>query len=157
MDYLKIRRGGGHLNFNKAIDTLSDFEKIITFFDGTLDDKSDVRTILNDIENNVRKDRSYIFDCKKVPFKFFTVDFYKKGTIHIYFTNNDLLDKFNIYVTQNKNWLPPNYGKFYYENMTEEEKEVIDSFQGESKYKNVMNNKSYWLTDISQLMLNSGE
>ena len=66
------------------------------------------------------------------------------NTLH----NEELLKKFNIFGSQNKGWLPPGYGKKPYKDMTEEEKKVIDEFEGEKEYDKVMNNKDYYLFDV---------
>ena len=73
--------------------------------------------------------------------------FYKKGTCHITFNNEELLKKFNIFGSQHKGWLPPSYGKKVYKDMTQEEKAVVNEFEGEKEYQKVMNNKGYYLFD----------
>jgi hypothetical protein len=40
--------------------------------------------------------------------------------------------------------------------MTEEEKTVIDEFEGEISYNKVMNNKDYYIVDSSNLLLLEG-
>ncbi len=67
--------------------------------------------------------------------------FTKKGTVHIEFKDQKLVDRFNIYACQHKNWLPPTYGKIHYEEMTQDEKAVIDSFQGKENYEKVLSEK----------------
>jgi len=62
--------------------------------------------------------------------KYFDVTLYKKGTMHIKFRNQALVDRFNIYCCRKKNWLPPSYGKSTYAEMNEAEREVVDSFHG---------------------------
>ena len=44
---------------------------------------------------------------QKIEFKYFYATFYKKGTCHIEFKVDDLLEKFNLYGSQKKGWLPP--------------------------------------------------
>lgn len=80
-----------------------------------------------------------------------------KRTCHIKFKSEDLLLKFNIYGSQKKNWLPPGYGKKKYKEMTEEEKEVINEFQGEESYKKVCSNTEKYLFQAksSQFMIES--
>lgn len=82
---------------------------------------------------------------KNIACKFFQATFYKKGTVHITFTCPELIDRFNIYAAQNRGWLPPSYGKKSYKDMTAEEKTVIDSFQGEKAYNEVMAKSDYYL------------
>ena len=43
-----------------------------------------------------------------VPCKYFSVTFYKKGTCHIKFYDQKIVDKLNIYVGRQRMWLPPN-------------------------------------------------
>lgn len=75
-----------------------------------------------------------------MEFTYFTAKFYKKGTCHIKFRPEaaPLIDRLNIFASMKKNWLPPCYGKKKYESMTEEEQAVIDDFQGENAYREVM-------------------
>lgn len=91
---------------------------------------------------------------KKIPLRYFTVTFYKKGTCHIEFTDLELLKKLNIFGSQQKKWLPPSYGESNYEDMTCEEQEVINHFEGKEEYKKTMSNKEYFIyksTGILQL------
>lgn len=84
---------------------------------------------------------------------YFTVDVYKKGTCHIKFKDENLLEKFNIFGSQRRGWLPPAYGRKPYEEMSQEEKTVIDDFQGKEKYNEVVRESEYYLVDTSQLLL----
>ena len=43
--------------------------------------------------------------------------------------------------------MPPSYGKKVYKDMTQEEKAVVNEFEGEKEYQKVMNNKGYYLFD----------
>lgn len=111
----------------QAIYYLRDIEKIFDFLDGNMTRHVNLEHALSSAGNNP----------KNIKCKYFTVSFYKKGTVHIKFDNLELLDRFNIYVAQNRNWLPPSYGKQQYNAMTAEEKAVIDEFQGKEEYKKV--------------------
>lgn len=90
---------------------------------------------------------------KKIPLKYFTVTFYKKGTTHIEFTNLEILHKFNLFGSQKRGWLPPSYGTAKYNDMTNEEKEVINEFEGEASYNKVMMNKGYYIVETDSLLL----
>lgn len=57
-----------------------------------------------------------------------------------------MLEKFNIFAAQHKNWLPPTYGKKTYADMDTEERAVIDSFQGREAYEQVMAHADFYLT-----------
>ena len=86
--------------------------------------------------------------------KFFDVTLFKKGTMHIKFRNQELLDRFNIYCSRKKNWLPPNYGKAAYADMSQEEQAVVDGFHGDGAsgagakdYAKVLERKQYYLSE----------
>ena len=60
----------------------------------------------------------------------------------------------NIYAGKNKNWLPPNYGKAPYRSMTDEERAVVDSFDGgEENYNKVFENRKDYLIDSNGLLM----
>jgi len=73
-----------------------------------------------------------------VPCKYFSVTFYKKGTCHIKFYDQKIVDKLNIYVGRQRMWLPPTYGKVHYDDMDSESQRVVDEFQGKEKYDEIM-------------------
>lgn len=93
---------------------------------------------------------------KNIDTKYFTVTIYKKGTAHLVFKDADLLEKFNMFACQKKGWLPPNYGKKHYRDMSAEEKAVVDSFQGKEKYEEVMARADYFLNAGTNQMLMLG-
>ena len=136
--------------YGDMYNTLSDIEKIFDYFDGgetTVKRKLSVWLRWYD-EDQV---------TKNLEFTYFTVNVYKKGTIHIKFKDEELLKKFNIYGCMRKGWLPPTYGKKAYEDMTQEEQEVIDSFQGEAEYNKVFENRDNYILapENSVFLLNS--
>lgn len=90
---------------------------------------------------------------KNMQFKYFTVNAYKKGTIHIKFINLDVLKKLNIYGSQHKGWLPPTYGKKSYNDMTDDEKEVINSFEGEQSYNEVFSEPDRFILSANKMLL----
>lgn len=128
----------------KALDKLSDIEKVFNYLDGGISEEVDIKTALDTAEKEGR--------TKKIQLKYFTVTFYKKGTCHIEFTNLELLKKFNIFGGRGKNWLPPTYGKKSYNQMTEEEQEVVDSFEGAKEYNKVIEQQDYYLVENSSLI-----
>lgn len=132
----------------KAVDVLSDIERIFNFFDGKMTADVDLASTLEvNFKNGI---------TRNIPCKFFYATFYKKGTVHIVFTNQELLERFNIYAARNRNWLPPSYGKKQYKDMTESEQKVVDSFQGEQEYEKVMQRPTYYLSgNMEQMMLES--
>lgn len=71
---------------------------------------------------------------KNIQLHYFKATFYKKGTCHIEFTNEDVLKSFNLFACQRKGWLPPSYGKKHYNDMSAGEKKVVDNYEGEASY-----------------------
>ena len=127
---------------------ISDIEKVFDFLDGGVSIGVDSTTAL---KNAAAADVSRNIQCR-----FFKLTFYKKGTCHITFTNLDVLHKFNLFAARNKNWLPPCYGKKFYKDMTPEEKAVIDSFEGEKSYEQVLQRRDYFLQTAQTMMLMGG-
>lgn len=140
----------GKPNVYDARKAIEDIERILNFLDGKMTAEVDSWKALEDcfaqgVTNNVEM-------------KYFKASFYKKGTVHLVFTCPALIERFNIYAAQHKAWLPPNYGKKAYKNMSEKEKAVIDSFQGEKAYNEIMAKSAYYLapvTDDQILRLNA--
>lgn len=123
----------------EAYNTISDIEKVFNYLDGNMTASVDTFRML-DIAN-----RNGI--TRNIQCKYFSVTFYKKGTVHIKMhpETERIIDALNIYVCKGKNWLPPSYGKAAYDDMTAEEQAVIDDFQGREKYEKVMQNPSLYL------------
>lgn len=128
-----------------TVKKLQDMEKCLNYLDGGL-------TEAVDLEESLKFAEEY-GETKNIQLKYFTVTFYKKGTCHITFNNDELLKKFNIFGSQHKGWLPPSYGKKSYKDMTTEEKAVVNEFEGEKEYNKVISNKEYYLFDGSSLNL----
>ncbi|NLK64944.1 MAG: hypothetical protein GX289_07605 [Tissierellia bacterium] len=63
------------------------------------------------------------------------------------------MEKFNIFGSMKKKWLPPSYGKNKHENMSEEERAVIDEFQGKGSYEKVLNNVDKYIINITGLLM----
>lgn len=140
----------GRLEYTyKVIEKLSDIEKVFNYLDTGLTKEINMRDTLKVAEDN--------HETKKIQLKYFTVTFYQKGTCHIEFTNLNLLKKFNIFGSQRKGWLPPCYGKVKYNNMTKEEKAVVDDFEGQESYNKTMQNTDYFMFDSAKIpMLTAG-
>jgi hypothetical protein len=128
----------------KVLDKLKDIEKVFNYLD-------DGSTESIDIEQTLKMAEHYQ-ESRKIDLKYFLVTFYKKGTCHIEFKNEDILKKFNLFGSQRKGWLPPSYGKAAYKDMTTEEKTTIDEFEGEQSYSEVMKNKSYFIMETEELL-----
>ncbi len=119
----------------------SDIEKTLDFLDqGSTIDCVNMANFFNYYED--------LQQTKGLHFKYFDLNFYKKGTCHITFTNDEVIKKLNIFGCQKKGWLPPAYGKKHYYEMTEEEKSVILEFDGsEFEYEKVVQNADKFIFD----------
>ncbi len=130
---------------------LHDIEKTFRYLAGSIaDNHRDLDAVLNEAEQNGTR--------RNVRFKFFTASFFMKGTCHLVFHDERLVQKFNIFCGQQKNWLPPGYGTAGYKEMTPEAKAVIDSFEGEASYQRTVANNDYYLvsdTNLQKLALSA--
>lgn len=126
-------------SYYKVLEKLQDIEKCFNYLDGGLTDAIDLKESMQFAEE--------YGETKDIETKYFTITFYKKGTCHLVFKNDELLKKFNIYGSQKKGWLPNSYGKAQYKDMTPEEKTVVNEFEGETEYIKVMSNSKYYLFD----------
>ena len=141
---------GGKPRSYEARRVLEDIERILNYLDGGM-----TRDV--DLWNNL----TVCFDrgeTKNIELKYFKATFYKKGTVHLVFNCPELIERFNIYAAQQKTWLPPCYGRKKYKDMTPAEKAVVDSFQGEQAYSEVMEKAGYYLAPVTNgnvLMLES--
>lgn len=127
----------------EAYNHLADIEKALNYLDGNMTAEVDLHRVLS-IANDGGVTRN-------IKCKFFDVTFYKKGTTHIKFTCPELLEKFNIYASRKRGWLPPCYGRTRYADLNTEEKAVVDSFQGEEAYEKVVAASGYYLADPTQV------
>lgn len=99
------------------------------------DDLNDLNIIfenISGIKDNINEGKRVIdaiVNCKKkIETKFFIMDSYKKQTLHITFKNQEYLNQFNIMAGKGSNALPPDFGEKPYEDMTEEEKILVEDF-----------------------------
>lgn len=142
---LNYSRGGFRPTRREVAYKLKDIEKCLNYLDGGRTESINLEKSLKFSEDNE--------ETKNIELKYFTVTFYKKGTCHITFTNDELLKKFNIFGSQRKGWLPPGYGKKSYADMTSEERQVIDEFEGEKSYMDTFTNHDYYLTSGSEMLM----
>ena len=129
---------------------IEDIERVFNHLDGGRTENLELYEQLEKAQKNNQ--------FKNVDTKYFTIDFFKKGTAHLKFKDMELLKKFNIYAGRRKQWLPPSYGNKHYDAMDDEEKAVIDSFEGKEEYEKTFYNRDFYLNSAdNMLMLNSGE
>lgn len=125
---------------------LNDMEKCFNYLDnGRTDDGAGMGNILNNAVKNGQ--------TRNIELKYFTVTFYKKGTCHIVFKDEELLKKFNLYGAQKKGWLPPSYGKKTYEELEPEEKAVVEEFEGKEEYEKTLHNKDFYLVNENAFLI----
>lgn len=125
---------------------LNGMEKCFNYLDnGRTDDGVGMGNILNNAVKNGQ--------TRNIELKYFTVTFYKKGTCHIVFKDEELLKKFNLYGAQKKGWLPPSYGKKTYEEMEPEEKAVVEEFEGKEEYEKTLHNKDFYLVNENAFLI----
>ncbi len=132
----------------RVVRKLSDIEKALNYLDGGLTESADLSQILAAAEKAGQ--------TREIQCKYFTVTFYKKGPCHIRFTNDDLLQKFNLYGCQRKGWLPPAYGKRAYQEMSPKEQAAVDTYEGREAYEHMMQNKAYFITSAASILMLAG-
>lgn len=147
--YDKVFKGYTNVLFTRKFD---DIIKVLNYLNGSSEEFS----TYNIIEQAGKEGKSKNIDCK-----YFYISIFKKGTIHLTFKDEylPLIDRLNIFAGKRKNWLPPSYGKVKYKDMSREEKEIVDSFQGEEKYNQILQNANYYLAPVcadSNLLLLEG-
>lgn len=130
----------------EAEKVISDIEKVFDYLDGNATASVDLHGVL------LRACEAG--QTRNIGCKYFDVTLYKKGTMHIRFRNQALVDRFNIYCCRKKNWLPPNYGRAAYADMSAEERAVVDGFHGdgsegagEDGYQEVLERSTYYLAE----------
>lgn len=133
---------------SEAYKVLSDIEKAFDYLDGGRF-KGNRYGLQSFLEAAERRGQTRNIECT-----YFTVDLFKKGTVHIKFRPEamPLVDRLNIYAAMGKGWLPPSYGKANYSNMDTEEKAVVDSFNGDgtegsgqAAYTEILRDSGYYL------------
>ena len=144
-------RYGSSWSLCKASDFLEELEKIFVYLDGGKTEGADISSILYGYNYSNK------YNGEKIQSKYFDVEFKKKGTVHIWFANAELLKKFNIFGCQKHGWLPNSYGRKRYKDMSKEEQEVIKSFEGEKSYEKTVENPQYYLSGNQILQIGMSE
>ena len=144
-------RYGSGWSLYRARDFFEELEKIFVYLDGGKTEGADISSILHGYNYSNK------YNGEKIQSKYFDVEFKKKGTAHIWFTNAELLKKFNIFGCQKHGWLPNSYGRKRYKDMSKEEQEVIKSFEGEKSYEKTVENPQYYLSGNQILQIGMSE
>ena len=130
----------------EAIEKLEDIQKVFDYLDAGRTDPYEIRAAMEEAKKNNQ--------TRKIRCKYFNVSIYKKGTAHIEFTNQEVLEKFNIFAAMEKKWLPPSFGKKHYKEMDAEEQAVARSFSGgEQEYEKIVADAAYYLPSQNTMML----
>lgn len=133
----------------RTIEKLQDIEKSFNYLAGKFGEDIRLPEILKGAESKGIG--------KNIECKWFKLTFFKKGTCHITFTDEKLLQKLNLYGCQRKGWLPPSYGKIRYKDLDSSAKAVIDEYEGEAEYEKVIDEREYFLSDPASVpMLAAG-
>jgi hypothetical protein len=132
----------------RILDKLKDIEKVFVYLDSEKTEDIDIVETLKMAE--------HYGETKKIELRYFFVSFFKKGTTHLEFKNNELLAKFNLFAAKNKMWIPGNFGKTSYSDMSKDERDVVDSFCGKEEYSKILNNSEYYLYEPSEILLLTG-
>lgn len=124
---------------------LRDVEHVFDYLDGGNTENQDLRAILDKAQSDGQ--------TRNIITKYFKISIFKKGTTHYTFLDEELLQKFNLFGSQKKGWLPSSYGKANYTDMSTEEQSVIDEFEGRESYNKVMGNLDYYLYNPSKTLM----
>lgn len=154
-NFYNMRKSGYEykLDLQHAYYTLSDMSMTLNYLANGICNLENMALLKKTLKENF--DRG---NAKNIETQHFILTFYKKGTCHVKFKNQELLDKFNLFASQRKGWLPPSYGKKTFDDMDETERSIIEEFQGRAQYEHIMKNKNAYLIDHQQLLeLASGE
>jgi len=104
---------------------LHDIDVVMNYFDGMNSYVSITEALENAFEHG---------ESRKIKSTYFTITVYMKGTMHLEFNDDNILRRFNVAACMGKNWLPGDYGSRHYNDCPEEEKMVIESFEGAESY-----------------------
>lgn len=135
----------------KASDKLDEIEKILIFLNGGFTAEHRVDWIIRGFHSANK------YEGQKIHCAFFDIEFKKKGTIHLWFTNEELLKKWNIFAGKKKNFLPDDYGTKQYSDMTEKEQDIVKAFEGEKDYNDTVLNANYYLSSVTPMALTMRE
>jgi len=105
--------------------TLNDIDKVMNYFDGM----NGYVSMSDEIDYAFRSGQS-----RGIESTYFTVNCYKKGTIHLTFNDENILRRFNVAACIGKNWLPCDYGQKAYQDLPHDEQAVAESFEGRKSY-----------------------
>jgi len=104
---------------------LRDIDTVMNYFDGMSNYYSMFEALTHAFTRG---------ETKKIESEYFTVNCYKKGTIHLTFNDENILRRFNVAACMGKKWLPCDYGAKGFDELPMAEKDVVESFEGRKSY-----------------------
>jgi hypothetical protein len=107
---------------------LDDIDKVMNYFDAMNEVTYTSQAIKDAFASGYRSGQ-------KITSTYFEVRVYLKGTVHFKFRSEDIRRRFNVTACKHKAWLFDDYGTKKYNDMTADEKRVVDEFEGMAKYK----------------------
>lgn len=116
--------GGWKLDY-KAEATLNDIDRVMQYFSGMEKHKTISQALHEAFE---------LGESRGIHSHYFKISCYRKGTIHLTFQDEDVRRRFNICAGKTKGFLPGDYGDNKYDQLSIEEKNVVDSFEGRKSY-----------------------
>lgn len=135
----------GGLSTYRVEQKLMEIERCLNYISsGRTDSNLSIRDVIDEVEETEI--------TKNVEFKYFYVDFYKKGTAHLKWKDKEVIRLLNIYGGKKENGLPPYYGDLSYDDLSEEDKEIVNEFEGKKEYINRFNDDSIKLFDSNNLL-----
>ena len=124
---------------------LDDIDKVMNYFDGL---NPNYLSIREELEKALRYQQN-----RKIKSTYFEISVFKKGTIHLTILDDGILRRFNIEACKDKNWLPHNYSTKEYKDLSDEEKNIVESFEGKESYIKNFNNNGLAKKEEEQLLL----
>lgn len=124
---------------------LNDIEKAMNYLDCGRTSSFDLSDQLKSVDQTG--------NARNIDTKFFTVSLFKKGTCHLVFKDMELLKKFNLYAGKKLNFLPGDYGKKAYTDLTDRERKIVDGFEGKDSYSDTYANQDFYLPTTQNLLL----
>ena len=105
--------------------TTDDIDKVMNYFDAS----SEYLSIADAVEAAFKEGQT-----RGIESTYFKIDCFLKGTVHLTFRSEDIRRRFNVTACKHKKWLPQDYGKKRYSEMSEKERAVVESFEGKAAY-----------------------
>lgn len=106
-------------------DVLDDLDVVISYFCDKKTERSSYYQIKEALDNG---------QSRKIDTNFFEINVYKKGTMHFKFKDPQVWRRFNIEACKLKGFLPFDYASRPWDFLNDEEKDLVNRFEGESKY-----------------------